>query len=604
MNSDFETLVKGALLHDIGKVIQRASDQPTAKKHTQWGYDWLKDNLSEEEPCLNAANTHHKTDDVVFETNFSLIWYQADNLASGERKEEDEKLEESKWDPEVPLASPFSRIHKIIEKEGDNKELLPPALTYMPLLTKNLIPEASKEEFKVSKEDYKHLLQCFEKDFMEQEVPKPHSIDFLLMLFEKHFSTVPSTTLRIQDSHTKNEVETKRPDIPLFDHSKMTAAIAGCMYHYYSQKYPDKWKGNDLLKDEILNVPADEELFLLIGGDISGVQKFIYTITSKGALKALKGRSFFLELLTEHIVSELLEELGLTRCNLIYSGGGHFYILSHNTDSAIKAISEVKERMDADLLERFKGDLQVHFAYEPFGPEVFKGNTNGTKMTSNIFEALSKKLEESKKRKWEGKLNEVLKVESPYDKGSDEENCLTRSCEICFRDDKPLKDLRKEEDDEVIKVCEYCKAQYELGGKLSSLAKGEFSLIYKFDEKPEGESIEIGNKHYLLKKSWDEELQKKANAVYRINDLRAKHYSHENSIYLPIGIYQHEKMTDLSKVSGELGVKRIAVLRMDVDNLGKIFGERVPKEDRTFSRMASISRNLNYFFKYYLNTIV
>lgn len=42
----------------------------------------------------------------------------------------------------------------------------------------------------------------------------------------------------------------------------------------------------------------DAPLFLL-GGDVSGIQSFIYTLTAAGATKSLRGRSFYLQLLTE-----------------------------------------------------------------------------------------------------------------------------------------------------------------------------------------------------------------------------------------------------------------------------------------------------------------
>ncbi|MDI9557513.1 MAG: HD domain-containing protein, partial [Pseudomonadota bacterium] len=90
---EFQTVVLGALLHDIGKVVQRASDAPTSKKHTQWGYDWLKERVHEH-PSINATIAHHytKDDDYALNNNYGIIWYQADNLASKERKEK-EKLE-------------------------------------------------------------------------------------------------------------------------------------------------------------------------------------------------------------------------------------------------------------------------------------------------------------------------------------------------------------------------------------------------------------------------------------------------------------------------------------------------------------------------------
>jgi CRISPR-associated protein Csm1 len=61
--------------------------------------------------------------------------------------------------------------------------------------------------------------------------------------------------------------------------------------------------------------------------DISGIQQFIYTISSEKALKALRSRSFYLEIMMENLIDEILEKIGLSRANLIYSGGGHCYIL-------------------------------------------------------------------------------------------------------------------------------------------------------------------------------------------------------------------------------------------------------------------------------------
>ena len=55
--------------------------------------------------------------------------------------------------------------------------------------------------------------------------------------------------------------------------------------------------------------------------DISGIQDFIYTIHSENAMKMLRSKSFYLEIMMEHIIDSLLERLNLSRANLIYSGG-------------------------------------------------------------------------------------------------------------------------------------------------------------------------------------------------------------------------------------------------------------------------------------------
>jgi len=578
---EYHTVILGALLHDIGKVVQRAQDDPTIKKHTEWGYEWLKKNLNNN-IAVNATIAHHytKDDDYALTSNIGLIWYQADNLASAERKGK-EKLEEGRWHSEVPLASPFSRI-----RNPNNLEEKPP-ITYLPLIHEG-IPEVLKEEPKITKDDYKKLLRNFGRDFNDPDVKGPHSIDFLLMLYERHFSAVPSITMKIYDGLKKEEIRDKHPDISLYDHSKLTAAIAGCMYGYYSEKYQEKWNRNELLKNEVLNVPQDARPYLLIGGDISGVQRFIYTITSKGALKSLKGRSFYLELLAEHVVSTLLNELGLTRCNLIFSGGAHFYVLSYNTASAEQAIKKVKEKIDDFLFKEFKGSLQLHLEYIGFHPDEFKD-------ASPIWNKLSERLEGSKKRKWQNRLGDVLKIEMPH------EECLTESCEVCFREDLPLKELKN--GDEVLKVCEPCFFQYQLGEMLAGISKKQFPVLYKLSTEPEDKFIKIENTYYQLR-PWGPSLNQNVDAVYRINDFTVKHYSHPRSIFLPLGIYQHEGLRELEDASDTFGIKRIAVIRMDVDNLGKIFSKAVPEKDRSFSRMASISRYLNAFFKHYLNDVV
>ncbi|MBI5674558.1 MAG: type III-A CRISPR-associated protein Cas10/Csm1 [Nitrospirae bacterium] len=581
MKNSFISVVRGALLHDIGKVVQRAQDNPTEKKHTKWGDDWLQKNLTDKTAAL-ASIAHHftKDDDYAMNNNLGLIWYQADNLASKERRDK-EKLEEGKWHSEIAIASPFSRI---------NNPSIPtekPPLTFLQLIQSGRIEEPTQNELPSAKEDYKRLLSAFERDFKNPDIEDRESINFLLMIIEKHFNYVPSITMKIYDGLNKEEIKDKHPDISLYDHLKLTAAIAGCMYYYYSDTHREKWNNNKLLKEEILNVPSGSKPYLLIGGDISGVQKFIYTITSKGALKSLKGRSFFLELLTEHIVSETIKALELTRCNLIFVGGGHFYILSHNTKGAVSSVAKIKDRIDNYLFMEFGGSLQINLEIEPFHPSEFAD-------ASKIWGRLAERLEAVKKTKWKDKLLDILKPQMPLS---------NQSCEVCFREDVKLDKLTRNSEavSEIVyeAVCDSCRSQFGLGEELKKISAGSFPVIYRFDSEPTDYTIKIENVYYLFKEGWDRAMHKEAATVYRLNDLTAKHYSHPQSVYLAAGLYQHNDLDDLASAATVYGINRIAVLRMDVDNLGKIFSQAVP-----FSRMASISRGLNNFFKRYLNYIV
>ena len=131
-------------------------------------------------------------------------------------------------------------------------------------------------------------------------------LNSLLAVMEANLSYMPSST--------SNE---ELSDISLFDHVKLTAAISSCIYDYLNENHLS-------YKTELFDKKDfyDRNAFLLCSMDISGIQSFIYTISSKNALKTLRARSFYLEIMMEHIIDLLLDRLQLSRANLLYSGGG------------------------------------------------------------------------------------------------------------------------------------------------------------------------------------------------------------------------------------------------------------------------------------------
>lgn len=97
--------------------------------------------------------------------------------------------------------------------------------------------------------------------------------------------------------------------------------------------------------------------------DVSGIQNFIYTITSRNALRTLRARSFYLEIMMEHMVDLLLDKLELSRANLIYSGGGHCYLLLPNTENTVKTLLKFKQEMNTWFLKYFQTELFIAFGY-------------------------------------------------------------------------------------------------------------------------------------------------------------------------------------------------------------------------------------------------
>lgn len=86
-------------------------------------------------------------------------------------------------------------------------------------------------------------------------------------------------------------------------------------------------------------LPKEHKTFWVISGSLAHIQKFIYDTPSKEALKNLRGRSFYLSLLTRAVCDYLLHELKLSYDSLLYNSGGTFCIIAPDysaTESDLK----------------------------------------------------------------------------------------------------------------------------------------------------------------------------------------------------------------------------------------------------------------------------
>lgn len=612
LNDDLRSFVLGALLHDIGKFKQRTDlPEDAGKTHVEIGHNWLISQYGEGLIASGARN-HHGNEPETWETNFGLIFYEADNCSASERCDFDPQTDIGKaWHRQMRLGNVFGHVRNPDPDARDPEQV--PAGTYWPLHPLGGWLEPDQDEGgETSAEAYRRMWEYFEQEFQAVKRAENHvNVDVMLHLLEKYTTFIPSITLKIK-ANTERETYRKHTDVSLFDHLKIAAAVATCLYHYHSTMHRDRWERREPLKEEITDRTTwddpQHQPFQLIGGDLSGVQKFIYTISSKGALKSLKGRSFFLELLTEHVVDRLLEDMQLTRCNVIFTGGGHFYVIGPNTKAAKQAVVGVRAEINDYLLEAFGGTLWLAIEVAEFGKLSFKD-------PSPVWQTLSGRLEEAKSTKWVDKLATLLnEPHAPH------ESCNTDNCAVCGREDRMMNPI-KVGDDSVL-MCEPCADQYRLGDNLQRKGEGEWPVIYRWDREPDRESIRdacvqigsgAGARYYQpaagIFGKGKAELAAEASAVYHLNDWNLDHFTHRASRPVLVGSYAYREadghVPDLEElISHGFGMERLGVLRMDVDRLGKIFTTAVPQGERTFSRMASLSRNLSLFFKYHLNHVL
>lgn len=533
----FERVVTAALLHDIGKVrfrIRRTRD----KTHQNLGAEWIRKEtyLDEDErkEIADIIQNHHKNPKELYPD--AAIVVQADRYAAGEREEEVE--EEGKWEIGTPLTPIFFYV--------GGKECVYPLLP----LEKDKIPEAKTGRITLTEDDYERIWKGLNREINEIKNPLLRAgPDFILPALEKYLTFVPSFTY-VKETPTA---------ISLFDHLKLTGALAGSMYRYFED---EEGRISRTGVDEI--VDREKEIFLLVRGDISGVQQFIYTITSKKALVNLRGRSFFLELLSHHVAERLIEELRLTRANILFVGGGGFEIIAYNTPEAVEKVEDYMKKVNEWLYEKFGVSL-----YMAWGCVPLPGKALGER---ELLEEKVKELHEMIERR-KIRREYAPKVFEPVEIRGDE-------CEICRR--------RNGREREEVTACDVCWRFINTG---KTLKGGGETMIMRMPEGEEGD-IEVVDGAYRVIKEEKKDIKFKAEQdpkilrhVYKINTFEPSPYLYAMS---PSEKGSFEDISENGKFS-------LGTLRMDVDNLGRAFRKM---ESLTF--YSSLSRFLNLFFKYWL----
>ena len=207
---------------------------------------------------------------------------------------------------------------------------------------------------------------------------------------------------------------------------------------------------------------------LFVGGDLSGIQKFIYNISSKKAMVSLKGRSAYLKRFTDEVCKRILDIPEIQKSPQdkdemkIYCSGGKFYLQVPDTPTIRKSIDAIKRDVEAQLWEEHRGQLAINIAYLPFQYDgdnvVVDGETDNIgilwkKMTEKFTILKNQKFKDELLDSY-GEFFEVQKV------GGDIKVCQVTGIE---GDVVPVKMYDDEED---MMVSPSVKAQIDLGKKL------------------------------------------------------------------------------------------------------------------------------------------
>ncbi|MBG0780970.1 MAG: type III-A CRISPR-associated protein Cas10/Csm1 [Bacteroidales bacterium] len=494
----------------------------------------------------------------------------------------------------------------------------------------------------ISQEDYRALWDKFVEEF--EHLPSNSFDGFfnsLLFLLKKYTWCIPSNTMDMAN-------------VSLFDHLKTSAAIAQCMYLYYEGAKESFVTG---AKKNIIKLKEDKFPLMLVGGDLSGIQKFIYNIASSKAAKSLKGRSFYVQLLADSILHQVLKhtDIAVNQAHIIYASGGKFYLLLPHLDKVKEALSAISSKLQEELWEEHQGKVSFQLAQIPFAyrsvkkdnkqwesvMEIVENNIVKKTDLGGLWKAMADQLTQQKNKPF---YHVLL---NDYDRFFDEKHEKLQSNDKgrhCAVTGKELKENEGESIENGVIVDEAVANQTHLGTALKDI-----DYLVTFDH-PGDSSTYLNNRshahikvagvyHYLFDKREltkdDAEFRNISSAdvsgVYRINDTDFIIPLKGKSIHYGFKFYGGNEQAYYRDKAGEVVIKQdgnfkkkhektfeeltkfdtnnpdqetyLGVLRMDVDNLGQIFAFGIPEKAKSFSAYATLSFQLDLFFSGYLNTL-
>ncbi|MEX2715987.1 MAG: type III-A CRISPR-associated protein Cas10/Csm1, partial [Candidatus Sigynarchaeota archaeon] len=351
------------MLHDIGKLVQRAASDPMRTNHAAFGYEFL-DRLSFLQGSIGdqirtIVRRHH--DSAVDGAAMFLHHYVHDADAAAAGHDREGSMRESSIQ-DTPLLSIFSRIR--IDKQGKAEDLFHELAS-----ADSGTPWYPTRDSKADQQRYARILRALESDLSHVHGTSRHDITTLTSCLMKHTRFVPSAIYKTV------------PDIPLFDHLKVTAAIATCL-HRTGQKI--------------------ENPFLFVLGDLSGIQEFIFyqmkagesDVADEDAARRMRGRSMLVNLAVDAVAKAIIDELGLYEVNVLWASGGNFMLVVPNMPESKDALETIRKAVNTHLVAEY-GRLYMTLAWQD-APESDIANPENFK---EFLTSLHQELDTAKTRK-------------------------------------------------------------------------------------------------------------------------------------------------------------------------------------------------------------
>ena len=683
-----------ALLHDLGKFAERARIPEAQAKdadgnfrqaieaqlacpewngrrthihaaYTAIGMDLLEAHLPElvgddmapfapwreknaDDSIINAAARHHRPD-----TFLQWLIASADRLASGfEREEFATYNQAADEDPKQKLNHYTTRQWTLLEdihlpsSPEQNPEGPPPAYRYplKPLSPEAIFPVPAKDcetgDDVAAKARYLELWNQFQASL--KAIPASHRANLPLWL--DHFDSLWLAFTHAIPSATAGIAGNVRPDVALYDHSRTTAALALALWRFHADQGHDPADIKEQLRAQWDSKRAgfeasrqawEEEKFLLVQGDFTGIQDFIFAggESQRQVARLLRGRSFHVSLLSELAALKVLEALDLPPTSQVVNAAGKFLIVAPNTAETVETLRVVQAELDAWFLDHTWGQSGINLAWLPARADDFR-HGKGKNPFRDLIKRLFAQLEAAKLARFglcgekpreaihRGFLDQFTHGECKIDGRSPAHPELEGLSELAWDQVQTGKWLASQE--QRLLVTRNWIEPLSEGQSLKQLRLPIFGFHVLFTGAEEasgkfGDEARSGN----LMRAWDFSLPESAAAPLwngyarrAINAFVPKFgetNAWESDRYQGLeGLDDFEPHPQAPKTLNHLarddrhldengrwvGAEALMTLKGDIDNLGLIFQQGQARP--TFARMAALSRQINAFFTVWL----
>ena len=429
------------------------------------------------------------------------------------------------------------------------------------------------------------------------------------------------------------------PDVSLYDHSHVSAALAATLWRWGLEQIK---AGEETHEDFAVSFDdqtiLEKDSLVFIQGDFFGIQNFIFSgheKTNGKMAKILRGRSFYVSLLTEACALRILEALDLSSTAQLTNAAGKFLIVAPDTPATREKLEALRPEIDAWFIRHTCAEAGIGIVWQGARLSDLRAERLPALMTK-----LVRTLERAKLQRFDlctgASVPEVLPVDFPEGvcawQGrwpADRTVDATPSCAVS-RDQIRIGEalprtsllllLRDDEHGVLPNGCEALELPL-FGYRVVFAGLSQFSALVK------ERGIDA------VRRAWDftvphtaDEVLWKGFARRSINRYVPRFVKGEenlNPVYEgldteDVGPQRIKPFSWLSREDLSLeedgtirGVDAIAHLKGDVDQLGRIFQEGLadpvlkgsgvtPRRRLTFAKTAQLSREMNAFFSVYV----